>query len=306
MNATIGIWTLVVGGWVLPDYGVTPTQVPDIASEIEMQAPLPVLPGLEREEPLFSGPAGQESPSAGPEGARDESGRPQRPMRQPPAQYGGAQAAPVQREQTIPSAPTDPLLGHPESRFAPPTASGPSTGDSSQFDRTRFGTPSQSSAVQSRYQTGRDAQRRPLAPTYRPDTYRPPAPPTFSRFVEEERGRSRTQLSSSQRPLATFGSPLGSGSKPFSNYEAPPAISPYMRLFSTDDDFGRIDNYYTLVKPRLEQRSQNLQFGGAIGGLKQRTQVQGAAIQQLGRQTDYLQGAQTPQYYMNYGNYFGR
>jgi len=106
--------------------------------------------------------------------------------------------------------------------------------------------------------------------------------------------------------MASHGTPVGSSRKPFSNYQAPSPISPYMRLYSDDNDFGRIDNYYTLVKPRLDQQRENMRFGGEIGSLQQRSYNQGTAIQQLGRQTDYLQhGATTPQF-MNSGSYFGR
>ena len=56
--------------------------------------------------------------------------------------------------------------------------------------------------------------------------------------------------------------------KPFSQYRAAPAVSPYMNLFRDDTNFGRVDNYNTLVRPMVEQRNANLQVGGAIHGLQ--------------------------------------
>jgi len=106
-------------------------------------------------------------------------------------------------------------------------------------------------------------------------------------------------------PLYTPG-PVGHSSspvynKPFSQYRAAPAVSPYMNLFRDDTNFGRVDNYNTLVRPMVEQRNANLQVGGAIRGLERKTQTQGSAIRQLGGRAP----AAPTQRFMNYQGYFG-
>lgn len=55
--------------------------------------------------------------------------------------------------------------------------------------------------------------------------------------------------------------------RPFSNYSRPPSVSPYLNLYrnNVDSNVGVAGNYYTLVRPMLEQQktnramSQNLQ-----------------------------------------------
>jgi hypothetical protein len=74
-----------------------------------------------------------------------------------------------------------------------------------------------------------------------------------------------------------------------------------MNLFRDDTNFGRVDNYNTLVRPAVEQRNANLQVGGAIRGLERSSQSQGSAINRLGGRAP----AAPPQRFMNYQNYFG-
>jgi hypothetical protein len=77
-----------------------------------------------------------------------------------------------------------------------------------------------------------------------------------------------------------------------------------MNLFRNGNSNGTIDNYSTLVRPQLEQRRANQQFGADINGLEANSRVQGLRIQQLNRDTNNLQGVKAQQYFMNYGDYY--
>lgn len=83
-------------------------------------------------------------------------------------------------------------------------------------------------------------------------------------------------------------------------------VSPYMGLFRNDTAGGTIDNYSTFVRPALEQRTMNQQFNMDIFGLDRNSRLQNAAMQQTYRQnaTRAPQSIGTPQFYMNYGNYY--
>jgi hypothetical protein len=91
--------------------------------------------------------------------------------------------------------------------------------------------------------------------------------------------------------------------KPFANYRSMPGVSPYLNLFRNDTSLGTIDNYTTLVRPQLEQRFFNQQIGRDVYGLERDSRAYGTALQQMGRERT-PQGVVTPQFYMNFGNYF--
>ena len=78
-----------------------------------------------------------------------------------------------------------------------------------------------------------------------------------------------------------------------------------MNLFRNDTNGGTIDNYSTSVRPALDQRSMNQQFDMDLYGLQRNQRIQSAALQQLGRNYSRApQAVGTPQFYMNYGNYY--
>ncbi len=91
--------------------------------------------------------------------------------------------------------------------------------------------------------------------------------------------------------------------KPFAGYRQASGISPYMNLFRNGTDNGTVDNYTTLVKPQLDQRYLNQQYGRDIRGLQTDARLQGSSLQQI-NQSRQLQGISTPQFYMNYGSYY--
>lgn len=54
--------------------------------------------------------------------------------------------------------------------------------------------------------------------------------------------------------------PMSRGARPFASVEREPTISPYLNLFRDDEDNDEaVPNYFTLVRPQVEQRQINLQ-----------------------------------------------
>jgi hypothetical protein len=91
--------------------------------------------------------------------------------------------------------------------------------------------------------------------------------------------------------------------KAFAGYHTSSGISPYMNIFRSGTNNGTVDNYTTLVRPQLDQRALNQQYGRDIRGLQSDSRLQGSSLQQI-NQSRQLQGVSTPQFYMNYGNYY--
>lgn len=60
------------------------------------------------------------------------------------------------------------------------------------------------------------------------------------------------------------GTGVGSAGRPFSNYSSPQAVSPYMNLFRSNTSLGTAGNYYTLVRPQIEQQRVNQQLSRQI------------------------------------------
>jgi hypothetical protein len=190
--------------------------------------------------------------------------------------------AQIKKQSVIPFAPTDNTAGNQVGQnyqWLPPTASGGS-GDSG-LGRSS-GQPGLGSI--------------PTSPT-RP---RPGMSQSYSSMRDAEtqnRRMAATRNATSAPPQNT--------AKPFAGYQQPGSgSSPYMNLFRSGNGNGTIDNYTTLVRPELEQRRANQQFGSDIHGLENATRVQGLNIRQLNRDTQTLQGVNATQYFMNYGDYY--
>lgn len=60
------------------------------------------------------------------------------------------------------------------------------------------------------------------------------------------------------------GTGVGTAGRPFSNYSSPQAVSPYMNLFRSNSSLGTAGNYYSLVRPQLEQQRVNQQLSRQI------------------------------------------
>ncbi len=193
----------------------------------------------------------------------------------------GGQQGRMQRQSGggMPLAPTDfvppgaeGMLGQP----AAPTATG-SSGDASR------GGAGMNQSFGSRAPIAPTEQRAsPLGAGYRPMSHS---------MSDQNRGAARSAMTA---PSVT--------EKAFAGYRAPSGVSPYMNLFRREGD--GVNNYQSLVRPEVEQRYLNQQFGHEIRGLERDTRMQGTNLQQINRQNRTLQGVGTPQFYMNYGNYY--
>lgn len=90
--------------------------------------------------------------------------------------------------------------------------------------------------------------------------------------------------------------------KAFAGFRPTSGVSPYMNLFRVQGDI--LDNYTSLVRPAIEQRFLNQQFNRDLRGLETNTRTQNVNLQQLYRSNQTLQGVATPQFYMNYQDYY--
>lgn len=88
------------------------------------------------------------------------------------------------------------------------------------------------------------------------------------------------------------GTGVGTAGRPFSNYSSPQAVSPYMNLFRSNSSLGTAGNYYSLVRPQLEQQRVNQQLSRQI------REVQAGYGAPAGR------GGAAGGYFMNYYGFF--
>jgi hypothetical protein len=137
---------------------------------------------------------------------------------------------------------------------------------------------------------------------------RTPSAPTARRTTTSD-GRSlpleRNVLDQSRGSRALANSGAASSNlteKAFAGFRPSSGVSPYMNLFRPSGD--GVDNYTSLVRPQIDQRFMNQQFNRDIHGLENSSRMQGVDLRQLYRSNQTLQGVGTPQFYMNYGNYY--
>ncbi len=57
--------------------------------------------------------------------------------------------------------------------------------------------------------------------------------------------------------------------KPFGNIQREPTVSPYLNLFRDENDDDQVPNYFTLVRPQLEQQQENRSQVRELQKLKQ-------------------------------------
>lgn len=97
--------------------------------------------------------------------------------------------------------------------------------------------------------------------------------------------------------------PAAVAEKPFSGYTPPPVYSPYMNLFRNDNDRGRINNYYSFVRPMQEQQRINYQTQNTIQSLQSTTRAQNSQLQQIDQRTQPPVPTSNPSF-MNYQHYY--
>jgi len=298
MNVAIGIGTLLLGGWVLntPTENLTPDEM-DRAPVLQVPLSQPAAP--DNAAPMRR-PKNQNPERALP---RDEVQQRLRNQKEPQAQKAAdtrrrdepgrakpATQANVQKQPSwvLPPAPTDPLRANSPGMPAmplPPTVResdlrpGPIPADP-------FGSPTSPNV--------------PDIPMSR-QAYSPQSANSPSSYTNADRVRQSSEMAEhpvyAPREAATK---AFSSARPFSS-----GVSPYMGIFRNDTAGGTIDNYSTYVRPALDQRSMNQQFNMDIYGLERNQKIQNAALQQMSRgNTRAPQSIGTPQFYMNYGNYY--
>jgi hypothetical protein len=101
------------------------------------------------------------------------------------------------------------------------------------------------------------------------------------------------------------GRPLRRVSKPFEHVDRDPTVSPYLNLDRDDDDQQVVPNYFTLVRPQLEQIQTNrlqqheiLQLRGQVQGMT----TMGGAPQSA---TYRAPGSGSPARFMDTAQFYG-
>ncbi len=290
MHIAIAVGTLLLGGWVLetPEEtkepatteiapsvtvpgGVTPAEAPAVTPGLNVSG----YQGLQGIRTMQHGKSLSRGPGESTESIRG---------RLTTGNQVGARSG-QQREPPMPLAPTQALPPGAESMWGQPSVP----------------TSSASPLATNVYGGGARAQGLNLsAPTERPPAMMPAemGDRAVSRGLDQSRA---VQATGGPNVMAPPVQP--NINKPFSGYRQTSGISPYMNIFRSGTDNGTIDNYTTLVKPQLDQHYLNQQYGRDIRGLQTDSRTQGQSLQQI-NQSRQLQGVSTPQFYMNYGNYY--
>jgi hypothetical protein len=105
------------------------------------------------------------------------------------------------------------------------------------------------------------------------------------------------QLIPNREPYATGANsyaPPTAPAKPFADYQPTQTVSPYLNLFSEFTGIARPENYFTQVRPFLEQQKANRRIGTELRGLQRDVRRRG---QSYG-------GGSIPPYYQNLGGYY--
>ena len=282
MNVAIGICTMVMGGWVLPSFN--PLSDPMDSSAILGQQPSGDFGPMMPQPGAGAGESRSRSGSVrrGTSSQRDGFGSNRGGSRtQASSPLSGGGQLPV-----TPFAPTDPSAAADQFPWGPPTGGTGAGGEGfGQGMGIGGGTSPDPGLGGGAYQMPRRG--RPLH-----NRYASPHAPT----------RERSNSFTYRKPGAQAAvAPV----KPFANRrQSSGGTSAYMGLYRDDNSRGRIDNYNTVVKPRLDQQQRNSTFNSRIQGLQTTAHGQAAAIQRIGRGTQGPQRTQSTGYYMNLGGYY--
>jgi hypothetical protein len=269
MHVSIAVGTILLSSWVLH----SPTDEEEAGVPGEIQAPAgtessgPTMPFLPQSPRPTRDERGRRIGSSGEARGGAAGGATGRPGGAPQQAPGGV----PQQAYGIPSAPTD---SGQNTAGQPTSASGfGAAGGVTNLGPGAFG-----------------PARHPMAPTASDS-----ARPLQRNVLDQSRGAGA---------LGNVGGRMSHPemAKPFAGFRPTSGVSPYMNLFRTQGD--SLDNYTSLVRPQLEQRSLNQQFNHDIRGLEGNARSQNVDLRQLYRSNQTLQGVATPQFYMNYGNYF--
>ncbi len=237
MNITVGIGAMLLGGWVL----TAPSNVNN-------------LPPLEPMEQYYQAEAPAPSQAAPAENPTPHSGRSLRqptlgsmPGNEPGLPYPPNAGQPLPNGQQQPGA-TAQATSAGAGRMnlpLPPTAPSSAEGQGPGTSEQAFG----SGGLQM-----------PVAPT---------APPPSAQGSPAS-GGAMPPMSMPAASRPSFGGASPTAPKAFSTYNPfASGVSPYMNLFRPNS-LGTVDNYTTLVRPALEQRTANQRYNMDIFGLERR------------------------------------
>lgn len=98
--------------------------------------------------------------------------------------------------------------------------------------------------------------------------------------------------------------PITLAEKPFVDYQPPRALSPYLNLNRQSDSLGTVNNYYTLVRPMLEQEATNNKVRTELRSVQTATRIQSQSINQLNRQTNSSYGTTPAAGYMDFQGFY--
>ncbi|MCX7426920.1 MAG: hypothetical protein NTW96_14995 [Planctomycetia bacterium] len=97
------------------------------------------------------------------------------------------------------------------------------------------------------------------------------------------------------------------GNKPFAGYSAPSAYSPYMNLFRGENSARGLNNYYSYVKPALDQQRQDMTSNREIQGLQDTARYGAQSAEQMGQRPGSVIPGNSPKIpatFMNYQQFF--
>jgi hypothetical protein len=284
MNITIGIAAMLLGGWVLNSPSDDQSNVTSPASSASSAAGSVLPRGMQRDD--SSKRSGDRRLR---KGDQEGTGSQERQPLAPGSDIRPAGQGPLRW--LLPTPPTDPGRARMGSQYILPT---PPTGvgrDAEYEGPSAYRNPTGSPMARSL----------PEVPTSR-QAYSPRNiySPSYYEFSDRMRSYSVGSAYSDFRQPGAPEKPF-SGARPFAS-----GVSPYMGIFRNDTAGGTIDNYTSMVRPQLDQRSMNQQFNLDIYGLERNARLQQAAMRQMNRNVNprAAEGVGTPQFYGNFGNYY--
>ena len=94
--------------------------------------------------------------------------------------------------------------------------------------------------------------------------------------------------------------------KPFQSVQSEPAISPYLNLYRNDAGQNQLLNYYTLVRPQLEQQEANKKQTAEMQKLRSQVQKgsQPSGVQQASATDASTEGMTVPAHYMDTAQFY--
>ena len=271
MNATLVICTLLVGGWMLPEFDDSTPPLSEgwlqggqsgdlLQSGRNVQLPTP---------PSLIGPA--PSTNMGPMSARGYGPR-------PGTSPSGGQAG------TMPMAPTD---------FGPRGSGFPQSPTIGQGQSSIGYSPAR--LAPSGYAAPSGGQNG--AGLLTPPTATMPALPSTQRGLGAYSPRPPAAL---PNPMLN---PAASSQKPFERWQAPSPISPYQYLYGQPTDNGTINPYMAYVRPIQQQQQTNQRLGAEINGVQSTMQGHVPTNRGYEQEQPGVRGLANPQGFINY--YFG-